>query len=53
MSDDERIDAFGTNQLSFSAPIGGAVAVDTTSYVHAAKFGINYRFGGNAIVARY
>jgi outer membrane immunogenic protein len=44
---------FGKNTLAFSAPIGGGVNVDTTSYVHAAKFGVNYRFGGDAIVARY
>jgi len=45
---------FGKNTLAFSSPIGGGgVNVDTTSYVHAAKFGVNYRFGGDAIVARY
>ncbi|HZO45511.1 MAG TPA: outer membrane protein [Xanthobacteraceae bacterium] len=45
---------FGKNTLSFAGPIpGGAVDVETTSYVHAVKFGVNYRFGGDAIVARY
>jgi outer membrane immunogenic protein len=45
---------FGKNTLSFAAPIpGGGIDVETTSYVHAVKFGVNYRFGGDAIVARY
>lgn len=45
---------FGKNTLSFASPIpGGGVDVETTSYVHAVKFGVNYRFGNDAIVARY
>jgi outer membrane immunogenic protein len=44
---------FQKDTISFPAPIIGAVNVDTTSYIHAVKFGINYRFAGDAIVARY
>jgi outer membrane immunogenic protein len=48
---------FGTNSLGFNAAIPGGPAfafdVDTTTNIHAVKFGINYRFGGGPVVARY
>ncbi|MPZ37254.1 MAG: outer membrane beta-barrel protein [Rhizobiales bacterium] len=45
---------FGTNSLGFSVPAGpgGTIDVDTTTSIHAVKFGVNYRFGGYD-VARY
>lgn len=45
---------FGNHTLGFATPLpGGAVNVDTTSSIHAVKFGVNYRFGGGPVVARY
>jgi outer membrane immunogenic protein len=46
---------FGDNTLSFPVPIPriGAVDVDTTTSLHTVKFGVNYRFGGGPVVARY
>jgi outer membrane immunogenic protein len=53
---------FGNQTLGFALPpvaipggpvVGGTVNVDTTTNIHAVKFGINYRFGGGPVVARY
>ena len=51
---------FGSNTLNFAIPAGipggpgaGTIDVDATTRIHAVKFGVNYRFGGDAIVARY
>jgi outer membrane immunogenic protein len=51
---------FGSQTLSFVIPVGipggpgaGGVDVDTTTNIHAVKFGVNYRFGGGPVVARY
>jgi outer membrane immunogenic protein len=43
---------FQKDTVTFTAPIVGPVNVDTTSYIHAVKFGVNYRFDG-PVVARY
>ena len=43
---------FGTERLTFVAPIG-VFAFDHTQRVHLAKFGINYRFAPDLVVARY
>jgi outer membrane immunogenic protein len=44
---------FGTERLNFVAPAGVVFAFDHAQQVHLAKFGINYRFAPDAIVARY
>ena len=40
---------FGTTAYTF-AP---GVSTDIDQQIHAVKFGINYKFGGGPIVARY
>ena len=40
---------FGTQAVSF-AP---GFSTDIDQQIHAVKFGINYKFGGNPIMARY
>lgn len=37
---------FQKETVSLTAPIVGPVNVNTTSYIHAVKFGVNYRFAG-------
>ena len=37
---------FQKETVSFAAPVVGPVNVNTTSYIHAVKFGVNYRFAG-------
>jgi outer membrane immunogenic protein len=51
---------FGSNTLNFAIPVGipggpgaGTIDVDATTRIHAVKFGVNYRFGGGPVVARY
>jgi outer membrane immunogenic protein len=44
---------FGTERLTFVAPGGAAFAFDHSQQVHLAKFGINYRFAPDLVVARY
>lgn len=44
---------FGSNTLGFPIEEFGTVNVDTTTSIHAVKFGVNYRFGGGPVVARY
>jgi outer membrane immunogenic protein len=51
---------FGNQTLNFALPIAipggpgaGGIDVDTRTNIHAVKFGINYRFGGGPVVARY
>jgi outer membrane immunogenic protein len=44
---------FGTKRLNFVSPTGLAFAFDHSQRVHLAKFGINYRFAPEVVVARY
>jgi outer membrane immunogenic protein len=44
---------FGTKRLSFAAAGIGTFVFDHSQQVHLAKFGINYRFAPDVVVARY
>jgi outer membrane immunogenic protein len=48
---------FAKSNTAFTATVPGVGAgtfnVDTTQYLHAVKFGVNYRFAHGPIVARY
>ena len=43
---------FGKDTIVFNTVGGGTVNVDSQQYIHAVKFGVNYRLGG-PIYARY
>jgi outer membrane immunogenic protein len=44
----------GTERLRFSStPAGATFDADIKQRIHVVKFGLNYRFGGGAVVAKY
>lgn len=44
---------FGVERINFTPTVGAPFARDVDQQIHLVKFGINYRFGSQAVVARY
>ena len=44
---------FGKHTVAFANVGGGVTNVDVTQFVHAVKFGVNYKLGGGPIYAAY
>lgn len=44
---------FGSDNVTFKLPYGASANVDIDQKIHLIKAGINYRFGGGPVVARY
>jgi outer membrane immunogenic protein len=44
---------FGRDSVTFALPFRGSASVDIDQKIHLIKAGINYRFGGGPVVARY
>jgi outer membrane immunogenic protein len=44
---------FGRDPVGLTTGLGGTVTIDSQQYIHAVKFGVNYRLGGDLISAMY